>query len=52
MDKEKMIEKLEEAKAIVSDVWEETMIDGEIGEVGDVLCDIDEAINAIKEGGE
>lgn len=45
MNKEKMIDRLEVAKAIVADVWHETGID----EVGDVLCDIDEATNAIEE---
>lgn len=45
MNKEKMIEKLEEAKDIVTDVWNET----DINEVGDVLCAIDEATAAIEE---
>lgn len=44
MDKEKMIDRLEVAKAIVADVWHKTGID----EVEDVLCDIDEATNAIE----
>lgn len=45
MNKEKMIDKLEKAKDMVADVWNETNID----EVGDVLCSIDEATNAIEE---
>ena len=40
-----MIDRLEGAKSIVADVWHETNID----KVGDVLCDIDEAVNAIEE---
>ena len=40
-----MIDKLENAKSIVSDVWDET----HIFEVGDVLCAIDEAISAIED---
>ena len=45
MNKEKMIYGLEIAKSIVADVWDETGVD----EVGDVLCAIDEATNAIEE---
>ena len=45
MDKEKAIYLMETAKDIVRDVWHETDID----EVGDVLCAIDEATNAIEE---
>ena len=45
MTKEEMIDKLEKAKDIVSDVWHETDID----KVGDVLCAIDEAVNAVEE---
>ena len=45
MNKEKMIDMLEKAKSIVADVWTETGI----GEVGDVLSDIYEAIDAIEE---
>ena len=45
MNKEKMVDKLEKAKDIVRDVWDETNID----EVGDVLCAIDEATNVVVE---
>lgn len=44
MNKEKMIDRLEIAKAIVVNVWDETNID----EVGDVLCAIDEAVSAVE----
>lgn len=43
-DKEKMTTLLETAKAIIASVWDETKID----EVGDVMCAIDEAVNAIE----
>lgn len=45
MKKEKMIDMLENAKAIVAEVWHESNVD----RVGDILCDIDEAVNAIEE---
>lgn len=45
MNKEIMIDRLEVAKSIVADVWDKTNVD----KVGDVMCDIDEAINAIEE---
>ena len=45
MSKEKMIDMMEEAKAMVSEVWGESNVD----RVGDVLCDIDEAMGAIEE---
>ena len=45
MNKETAIFLMEKAKAIVADVWHETNID----KVGDVLCSIDEAVNAIEE---
>lgn len=45
MNKEIMIDRLEVAKAIVANVWDETDID----KVGDVLCAIDEAVNAIED---
>ena len=45
MKKEEAICLMEKAKVIVVDVWNETNID----EVGDVLCSIDEATNAIEE---
>ena len=45
MNKEEAIYLMEKAKAIVAHVWAETDID----KVGDVLCDIDEAVNAIEE---
>ena len=44
MKKEEAIYLMEKAKAIVANVWDETNID----EVGDVLCAIDEATNAIE----
>lgn len=40
-----MIDRLEVAKSIVADIQDKTDID----EVGDVLCAIDEAVNAIEE---
>lgn len=45
MNKEILIDRLEVAKSIVANVWHESGIDA----VGDVLCSIDEAINAIEE---
>lgn len=45
MNKERMIEMLEEAKDIVREVYQETEVD----EVGDLLCSIDEATNAIED---
>ena len=45
MNKEKMIYGLEIAKSIIANVWDETNID----EVGDVMCAIDEAVNAIED---
>ena len=45
MNKEKMIYGLEIAKSIVADVWDKTGID----KVGDIMCSIDEAVNAIEE---
>lgn len=42
-DKSKMINKLLDAKDIVIEVYDET----EISEVGNVMCDIDEAIAVI-----
>ena len=44
-DKDEMIDKLWEAKDIVMDVFHET----DVQEVGNVMCDIDEAIGALED---
>ena len=44
-DKDEMIDRLWEAKDIVSDVFNATDVD----EVGNVLCDIDEAIAVLED---
>ena len=44
-DKEEMINKLEEAKSIVCDVYDET----DNLEVGDIMCCIDEAVASLED---
>ena len=44
-DKDEMIDKLWEAKDIVADVFHAT----DVNEVGNVMCDIDEAIAVLED---